>query len=47
MEIHSCTRGPLLLVSAYCLCFSVSRCPRKPVRRLSALLAPALTFKLS
>ena len=24
MEIHSYTRGPLLLVSAYCLCFSVS-----------------------
>jgi rhodanese-related sulfurtransferase len=24
MENHSCTRGPLLLVAAYCLCFSVS-----------------------
>jgi len=24
MEIHGCTRGPLLLVSTCCLCFSVA-----------------------
>ena len=39
MEIYSCTRGPLLLVSAYCLCFSVSL----PAQTGTPAVSPAST----